>query len=264
MGIPFGNLCAGVNINDVTHRAFTTGLVQRPSSTAATAEEAAMKPSLSDAINIQLPYNLERLLFYLTGGNQHDQIKDWYERLEQDDGDEEKDHENSEERGKRGTIDLSLPKLTLPSTESNNLDTWLAELQAEFRSARVTDEELCKIMRDVLDGYGYWVDPHTGVAFAAAQQLGYLENKPHNSSSNAVAIMATASPCKFQKAVTTALGEEKWEEYERNHFPTRGKDLRDKEERPPTIYIADPEKTLEDNQLVWEAKTRALIHKLGR
>jgi threonine synthase len=36
---------------------------------------------MSEAINIQMPYNLERLLFYLTNQN-HEQIRIWYNQLE--------------------------------------------------------------------------------------------------------------------------------------------------------------------------------------
>ena len=56
LGVPLGTLCAGVNINDVTHKAVSTGIVQRSPN---------MQTTMSEAINIQLPYNLERLLFYL-------------------------------------------------------------------------------------------------------------------------------------------------------------------------------------------------------
>eukprot|EP00532_Pseudo-nitzschia_australis_P013810 CAMPEP_0168209638 /NCGR_PEP_ID=MMETSP0140_2-20121125/2734_1 /TAXON_ID=44445 /ORGANISM="Pseudo-nitzschia australis, Strain 10249 10 AB" /LENGTH=290 /DNA_ID=CAMNT_0008136167 /DNA_START=3 /DNA_END=872 /DNA_ORIENTATION=- len=257
LGIPFGILSAGVNVNDFTHRAFSTGLVKRP------AQGECMKTSLSDAINIQLPYNLERLLYYLTGED-HDQVKSWYNRLE-DRSDSASTSGDDNGRG-RGLFDLK---------ESPE---WWTKLQTEFGSAKVNDEELCATMRRVLDDYGYWIDPHTGVAFAAADKLGYNkhentvksntagnenENDSNDNDNNhntsvvtAVAIMATASPCKFQNVLTTALGAERWNVYERDHFPSRGKDLEDKEEIPPVLYVAESGKTLEENQLIWEAKTR--------
>ena len=259
LGIPFGILSAGVNANDFTHRAFSTGLVKRPT------PGERMKTSLSDAINIQLPYNLERLLFYLTGED-HDQVKSWYHRLE--DGSDSTSTSNSGNSDGKGLFDLK---------ESPD---WWTKLQTEFGSAKVNDEELCATMSRVLEDYGYWIDPHTGVAFAAADKLGYSnntvksnaagnesENHPNNNINTsvvtAVAIMATASPCKFQNVLTTALGSERWGEYERDHFPSRGKDLEDKEEIPPVLYVAESGKTLEENQLIWEAKTRELIEQLG-
>jgi threonine synthase len=240
IGVPFGNLCAGVNANDFTHRAFSTGDVRRI--------DEPMKPSLSDAINIQLPYNLERLLFYLTDQD-HAKVKAWYEQLE---------HKSQGGGGSGGgSFDLTAD------------DNWLAKLQSEFRSAKVLDDSLCDTIQRILDVYGYWVDPHTGVAFGAAEQLGYLSVASSGSTTatannNPVAVMATASPCKFQAAMTKAVGGDRWSDYETHHFPARGRDLQDQEERPPNRYVSDPDKTLEENQLVWEAKTRALIAKLGR
>jgi threonine synthase len=45
MGVPIGMLCAGVNANDITHRAFQTGKFHKSSD---------MKKTLSDAINVQI------------------------------------------------------------------------------------------------------------------------------------------------------------------------------------------------------------------
>ena len=45
MGIPIGMLCAAVNINDITHRTFQTGLFHK---------SERMEKTLSDAINIQV------------------------------------------------------------------------------------------------------------------------------------------------------------------------------------------------------------------
>ena len=247
LGVPFGNLCAGVNANDITHVAFSTGKIQKPD------DNEPMKASLSDAINIQLPYNMERLLFYLTGQD-HDQVRTWYTQLES----------NEEALGAAGMIDLTESNHTEKSTVSSperGVRTWLEKLQSEFRSARVDDVLLCDSMKQVLEIYDYFVDPHTGVAFGAAEQLGYFSK--NNDHTNPVAIMATASPCKFQTAVTQALGKDKWNKYEAHHFPVRAKALIDQAEIPPTIYRAQAGNTLEENQVVWEANTRALFAKVG-
>lgn len=45
MGLPIGKLCAGVNINDITHRAIANGKFHR---------SERMEKTLSDAINIQV------------------------------------------------------------------------------------------------------------------------------------------------------------------------------------------------------------------
>jgi threonine synthase len=223
MGVPIGVTIAAVNVNDFTFVAFTTGVVSKPT--------CPMKMTLSEAINIQLPYNLERVLFYLTG-QRHELIKEWYETLEAN-GKVVLDHQ------------------------------WMTKLQAAYRSVKVTDEELCSVSREVLETFNYWVDPHTAVAFQAAKQLGYwIAVEPSEPASVAVVIMATASPCKFQSAVTTAVGQSNWDNYEGNFFPIRGRDILEKSETSPTHYAADPTKTNEENQKIWEQRTREIITSL--
>jgi hypothetical protein len=55
------------------------------------------------------------------------------------------------------------------------------------------------------------------------------------------------------------LGDDKWKEYELEHFPSRGKEIMDKPEKPPIVYKATPGKTLEENQAEWEKLARELI-----
>jgi threonine synthase len=133
-------------------------------------------------------------------------------------------------------------------------------LQAEFKSAVVNDDELCETIREVLDSYDYWTDPHTGVAFGAAHKLGYIDWDVHeNTASPPVALLATASPCKFQESVTVALGKDKWKEYMENEFPELAKDILTREEEPPVLYETKPGNSLEENQVEWETKARGLI-----
>jgi threonine synthase len=137
-------------------------------------------------------------------------------------------------------------------------------LQAEFKSAVVTDDELCETIREVLDSYAYWTDPHTGVAFGAAHQLGYIDWDVYEKKDGSppVALLATASPCKFQESVTVALGKEKWKEYMDNDFPEIAKEILTREEDPPVLYEAMPGKSFEENQVEWETKARGLIAEL--
>jgi threonine synthase len=133
-------------------------------------------------------------------------------------------------------------------------------LQAEFKSAVITDDELCETIREVLDSYDYWTDPHTGVAFGAAHKLGYIDwDVCENKASPPIALLATASPCKFRESVTTALGKDKWKEYMDNEFPERAKEILALEEDLPVLYETKPGKSLEENQVEWETKARELI-----
>ena len=237
LGLPLGKLNSGVNINDFTNTMFQTGRYD------ITATE--MKRTLSEAINIQLPYNLERVLFYLTNQN-HEQIKEWYTSLEA-----------SKVQGGTDTVTIG--------------SEWLDILQKEFNSARVTDNELCQTIQIVHKKWNYWADPHTGVAMCAAMKLGYIPELDGNKTStekdgdgttknSAVAIIATASPCKFQEAMTTALGEDLWKEYEDKLFPSEGMEILKKAETPNLLYKSNPSMTFKENQKEWEIRSRNMIY----
>jgi threonine synthase len=232
LGLPLGRLCAGVNVNDFTNVMFSTGRIQKAN------DGQVMKQTLSEAINIQLPYNLERILFYLTSQN-HALIKEWYTGLEET---------NAVEIGPE----------------------WLRKLQMEFCAARVTDEELCETIQNVVRDWNYFADPHTSVALCAAEKLGYDIAKTKDKSATtatshtktAVAIIATASPCKFQEAMTTALGDSKWQEYMVTKFPKSGLDTMEKLETPPVSYTFDKSKNLAGNQKDWERLSGDIIRDL--
>lgn len=52
MGLPIGTLCAGVNINDITHRVIGGGKFHK---------SERMEKTLSDAINIQVVRTLDKM-----------------------------------------------------------------------------------------------------------------------------------------------------------------------------------------------------------
>ncbi|KAL7532522.1 hypothetical protein ACHAXR_004678 [Thalassiosira sp. AJA248-18] len=210
MGVPIGMLCAGVNINDITHRVIEKGEFHRKK----------IQKTLSDAINIEVPYNFERLAFYATGGN-HALIKKWMTKMDQ------------------------TQQLTLEAR-------WLAQLKKDFRSARVTDDEMCNALRQVHDTLYYLADPHTAVAMAAAEKLGYaFTDKSSVEEMIPMVILATASPCKFQEVVTVVLGEEGWKEWEEYNFPERAKRTLEKEEKEPFHYSRKEGASLSDVQSEW-------------
>jgi len=100
-------------------------------------------------------------------------------------------------------------------------DEWMSKLHDEFRSARIIDEQLCDTIRSIQKAYDYVVDPHTAVATAAAEILGYQHSDP--TCLRFVAILATASPCKFEEAVTVpvALGKDGLTKYCESSFPRK-------------------------------------------
>lgn len=217
LGIPLGKLCSGVNANDITHRVMQTGAFHK---------SPAMLKTLSDAINIQLPYNFERLLFYLT--EQNDQlVRQWMTEIDK--------------------------------TKKLDLETqWLEKLQNVFDSARVPDEDMCAITRKVWKEHGYLMDPHTAVAMGAAEKLGYYDG--HKS---IAVVFATASPCKFEESVTIAVGSDTWAFFQNSdRFPLSARTMLTKTERPPTLYRAIPGLSLLENQCKWEDKAREIVSNL--
>ena len=133
MGLPLGKLCVGTNVNDITHRAIQTGKFHRSDE---------MKQTLSEAITIQVPYNFERVLYFLTDGDDA-LLRRWMTEMD-------------------ATSQLDIEK------------RWLDKLQDEFASARITDDEMCFATQRAKDKLNYIIDPHTAVAFAAADKLGIV------------------------------------------------------------------------------------------
>ena len=150
-------------------------------------------------------------------------------------------------------------KLNLPPV-------WLAKLQKRFRSARVPDDSMCTTLRRIYREHQYLVDPHTAVALHTAQQLRYDDVSSGRSGDHhtPVAILSTASPCKFEKAVTLAIGQEAWHMYvsSSEDFPKTAMTVLAKEEVPPIQYRA--EATLEESQIVWEGRTREILSELEK
>jgi len=234
MGIPIGRLYCGVNINDITHRVIDRGEFH----------QQKIEKTLSEALNVEVPYNFERILFYLSGGNES-MVKAWMETMDE-------------------TRQLSLDK------------QWLKRLQQDFRSASITDDEMCDALRDTYESSpeNYLCDPHTAVAVAAAKKLGCLcinESSSRRETQQAdeltarqlrnVVIIATASPCKFEEAVTIALGKDSWAKWKSSFFPSRAQQTMELEEVKPFHYHWDHSRyaTLKEVQSVWTDKMMHIV-----
>eukprot|EP00984_Skeletonema_dohrnii_P012381 scaffold5017_cov105-Skeletonema_dohrnii-CCMP3373.AAC.4 len=236
MGVPIGKLYCGVNINDITHRVIDRGEFH----------QQKIEKTLSEALNVEVPYNFERILFYLTGGNES-LVKGWLETMDK-------------------TKQLTLDEL------------WLKRLQQDFQSASITDDEMCNALRETYESSfeHYLCDPHTAVAVAAAKKLGCLcvdESSSRGGTHQAqaiqsktspqrkVVIIATASPCKFEEAVTIALGKESWNKWKTNFFPSRAQQTMDLEEVEPFHYHWDHSRfaTLKEVQSMWTDKMMHIV-----
>lgn len=214
MGLPIRRLVAGVNENDITHRTFSAGEFHRSD---------RMEKTLSDAINIQVPYNMERIFYYLTDEDAPT-VASWMTEMEKS------------------------AKFTLPPQ-------WLAKLQETFGSRRVDDTAMCAAVRHVLDRHSYLADPHTAVALATAWDVYGEEPSP---AACPVVVLATASPCKFEASITEAVGTERWAEYTRGpQFPEAARTVLATPERPYARLAGCG--SLLKSQDAWEAEVRRML-----
>lgn len=156
-------------------------------------------------------------------------------------------------------------------------EQWLKRLQQDFQSASISDDEMCHALREIYETESYLVDPHSAVAIAAAKKLGCLCDDESSSSSSRVTqqaaaepttnlqrkvvIISTASPCKFEEAVTIALGKESWNEWKSNFFPPRAQRTMDMVEVEPYHYQWDHSRysTLEEVQSVWRDEMMHIV-----
>lgn len=212
-GVPIVITAVACNVNDFSFRALHTGDCRK---------SVAMLKTLSDAINIQVPYNFERLL-HLNGCDAKTAFSAIYSDV----------------------------CYHLPPAE-------LAKLKAErYIAARVDDEQMLAALRHFASPE-FVPDPHTAVALAAASQLKMLDRA---SLTHPVVIVATAHPCKFEDAVSAALGTDAWAELKRT-FPPAVEAILDASETPPiNLSKISPDEPLADAQARWESLVGAELRR---
>lgn len=155
MGIPL-RLVAVVNSNDTVHRALQTGDFSMCGS---------VKQTLAPAIDIQDPYNMERV-FWLLSGQDGAMVKSLMEEFQR------------------------THKLTLPAS----LHQQLCEV---LSSGSVSDDGILEAMRRCWQDNHYLICPHTAVG---VWQHYHTAIRPGENR----CCIATASPAKFQEAVQKA------------------------------------------------------------
>jgi threonine synthase len=129
---------------------------------------------------------------------------------------------------------------------------WQARFRLDFDSASVTDDEMCHALRTGSATLNYVADPHTAVAMAAAEKIGYkFTTDSSGGQMIPMVIIATASPCKFQEAVTVALGQDGWNSWHANNFPARAQKTIQMQEVEPYRYSWTDGASLKDVQSLW-------------
>lgn len=156
MGLPIARLVVATNANDILHRALSTGHYAK----------AAVRPTSSPSMDIQVSSNFERLLF------------DLYHR--------DPVRLAAAMAGFEATGRLALP------------EDARAEAARLFASAAIDEPEVAETMRRTLAEHGQLIDPHTAVGLAAARRFAQ-PGVP-------MVTLATAHPAKFPDAVAAATG----------------------------------------------------------
>jgi threonine synthase len=159
MGLPIDRLVIGTNRNDILARYFATGRMAL----------AAVEPSLSPSMDIQISSNFERLLFELKG-------------------------RNGAAVGE--AMRIFRQSGSLPEDEQG----WRAARRL-FSACRVDDSETVQTIAKTYARSGILIDPHTAVAVAAAE----AEIVARNGGTPMIAL-GCAHPAKFPEAVERATG----------------------------------------------------------
>jgi len=157
MGLPVHTFVVANNTNACLHRIFSKGVF----------EKKAIFETPSSAIDILIPYNFWRYLYFCVGEDSN-KIKAW-----------------SEEFKSKGLIHFD-------QTTRNSFSDG-------FISASISDERTLEIIEEIYETENYLLDPHGAVAFAAIEEL---KNKLGNKK---MICLATAHPAKFPEVIKAAL-----------------------------------------------------------
>ena len=159
MGIPISTFICANNQNQTLHTTFSTGLFKKRD----------LIQTVSSAIDIVVPYNFWRFLFFNTN---FDSAK------------------------------ISEMMKTFQDKGEVQLDPEMYEsVRNDFKSLAISDEETLSTIKETFEKYDYLLDPHGAVAVAAAQKL-----QPNLDSDVPIVCLATAHPAKFPAITRKALG----------------------------------------------------------
>ena len=166
MGLPVGRIVCATNANDVVHRTIAFG-------------DLAMAPSVatvSPAMDIQFAYNVERMLYLVSGGDTSSTAR---------------------------YMNAAQERRVLP------LPPWLlAKVQEVFLSSAVSDAQTCETMLQVHRESGRTIDPHSAVGVHAARsarvRAALRAGRAPGTPPPPVCCVLTAHPAKFEAACRRA------------------------------------------------------------
>ncbi|MCG8565391.1 MAG: threonine synthase [Desulfobacterales bacterium] len=161
MGLPIHQFICAVNANQTLYRAFNDGIFTK----------ADLIPTVSSAIDIVVPYNFWRFL-YFNCGRDGKKLAGWMDEFQT-----------------RGRVALD--------RETREAIT------RGFVAESVSDAETLATMAGLYGDHGYLADPHAAVALTAARR-----QRKHIPARIPILTMATAHPAKFSEIISRGLKKE--------------------------------------------------------
>ena len=159
LGLPVAKLIVASDANNVLYDFLTTGVYDR---------NRPFFTTTSPSMDILISSNLERMLYYLSGGD-CELVASLMQSLAE-------------------TGRYEVPK---------NL---LARIQDAFACSWASEEEVAAAIRTCWEDHGYLIDPHTACGYHALTQVAPAP------AARARVLLSTASPYKFPRAVAESLG----------------------------------------------------------
>jgi threonine synthase len=159
MGLPIAKLVAATNSNDAVQRFFSTGTIV----------PSAVTPSISPSMDIQIPSNLERLLFDLCDGDA-----------------------------------AKLRALMAGAASPQGLQITplqLGKARQFFTAGTASDAETLQAIKTTYAAHKYILDPHSAVGVAVGGKLAHELPLP-------IIHLGCAHPAKFPETIKSALGRE--------------------------------------------------------
>ncbi len=230
IGLPIQRFITSSNKNDVGFRAFTTGTFKR---------DPVMHKNLAEAMNIQVPYNFERILYVCARFDEllaetadhatvSAQIADCMRKLD-------------------ATGEYEIPKSIY-----RNMENVLCA-----GATRTDDEEIQTVIRKYYRRYSGSQDalhcPHSACAVRGAEK--WLKNNAGFTNGVGI-VLATASWCKFGEVISDTLGPDVASKLE---LPKAAQELMKLPEKPYDLKLLRGEGTLESDQKVWESAIAATL-----
>lgn len=159
MGLPVKQYVVANNENACLHRIFSTGHFTKED----------IIETASSAIDILIPYNFWRFLYFIISGNKPEKIKSWMAELSD-------------------TGRVVFDEATFHAYRKG------------FLSHSASDEETLALIKEMYQSEAYLLDPHGAVSLVAANSLEKELGKEK------LICLATAHPAKFPTIIKQALG----------------------------------------------------------